>query len=129
MDSKKVSFISTRIILAILGGSTASIILMFWIRNYLLASVLGMLVTILIADQLQPKRAALLGLIVGCLAGLFWGWRNYRLTVQAGVDLFDPALILAMLTGLLLSGLLCAAYGWIIGKLLILYRQGRGPFF
>jgi len=83
----------------------------------------------MIADQPQPKRAALLGLIVGCLAGLFWGWRNYRLTVQAGVDLFDPALILAMLTGLLLSGLLCAADGWIIGKLLILYRQGRGPFF
>jgi len=129
MNSNKESFIFTRIILAILGGSIASIVLMFWIRNYLLASVLGMLVAIMIADHLQPKRTALLGLIVGCLASLFWGWRNYRLTVQAGVDSFDPALILAMLTGLLLSGLICAVYGWIIGKLLTLYKQGCGPFF
>lgn len=129
MNPENHSFFSPRILLAILSGSAAAILLISLMRNYLLATILGMLVAVTISDRQEPKNLVLLGSLVGSIAGLYWGGRNYVLSSPGQINFADPALILAMLGGLLLSGLLCAVYGWIIGKLLVLYRQGHGPFF
>lgn len=128
MEPIKKRFFTGRVILSILAGVAAAILFMSFMRNYLLASVLGLLVAALIVRLSQPGEYALLGAITGGLAGLYIGARNYLLQAPAG-SLDYPTLALYMLGGLLLTGLLCALYGFLTGKFLALYRQGRGPFF
>lgn len=129
MNTRKGALFSSRIILAILVGSAAAIAFISLMRNYLLATVLGMLLAVVISDRQEPKSLVILGSLVGSIAGLYWGGRSYALSAQGSINFVDPFFLLALLGGLLLSGLLCAIYGWIIGKLLVLYHQGRGPFF
>ena len=129
MNARHETFFTLRIILSILSGSAAAILLITMMRNYILATILGMLVTVIVSDRLQPKSLTILGSLVGSVAGLYWGGRNYALSASGRINFADPLFILALFGGLLLSGLLCAIYGWIIGKLLVLYRKGRGPFF
>ena len=129
MDSNGQSFFSGRVILGILAGVTASILFISFMRNYVLATVLGMLVAVMIADLEQPRKFAMLGFITGSIAGLYLGARNFLIQGELHMALDYLGLAISMLAGLVLTGLLCALYGFITGKVLILYQKGQGPFF
>lgn len=116
-------------LLSITAGAAAAILLSLFMRNYALAAVLGSLLAISIAGLEKPREFAILGIATGSLAGLYLGARYY-LALGGLNRLSDFARLgISMLAGLLLGGLVCAAYGWVIGKVLELYKQGRGPFF
>jgi hypothetical protein len=120
-------FISWRVFLSILAGVAASILFISYIRNYILATVLGLLVGVWIADLPQPRDSALLGLVTGALTGLYLGWRNAP--VPAGIFPGSPLLATSLLGWLVLTGLVCTVYGFVAGKFIQLYRKGQGPFF
>ena len=69
MNAKHDTFFTPRIILSILSGSAAAILLISMMHNYIIATILGMLVTVIISDRLQPKILVILGSLVGSVAG------------------------------------------------------------
>jgi hypothetical protein len=122
-------FFTPRVLLSITAGAAAAILLSLFMRKDTLAALLGFLLAISIAGLEKPLEFAILGSIAGSLIGLYLGARNYLVLGRSGSLTDFAGLGISMLAGLLLSGLVCAAYGWIIGKVLELYKQGRGPFF
>ena len=120
---------SRRNILGIVLGVVASVIFISLMKNYLLASILGMMVTLLIVDLRQPKELAVLGFVTGSMSGLYWGARNYVISGEALVNLTDTGLITPMLGGLVLIGLVCSGYALILSQIFHLIAKGERPFF
>ena len=121
MYSSRQNMISVRAALGILVGASASILLISTMRNYILATILGMLVAMIISGRSTPVEFAVYGFLTGSIGGLYMGagdtitWSEVR-----GLN---------MLVAMLFTGFLCAGYGYFTGKMLILFKQGRGPFF
>ena len=118
-----------RMILGLIAGITVSILLMAWMWNDILASVIGTLITLLVAQPEQLRDFTRLGFVTGVLTGPYAGVQQYWNAGNPPVNVNLPALLLAILSGLILNGILCAAYGFLTGKFLELYKKGRGPFF
>lgn len=129
MKSVRRTLFSRRNILGILIGVFTSLVLVSWMRNYILASILGMMVTLIIADLRQPTELAMLGLVTGSMAGLYRGVRNYLISGEVPINTIDKGLIISVLGGLILTGLICASYGFILGKIFRLYNKGQRVFF
>ena len=118
-----------RVILGLIAGVIASMLLMTWMWNDILASVIGTLITLLVAQPEQLRDFTRLGFVTGVLTGPYAGVQQYWNAGNPPVNVNLPALLLAILGGLILNGFLCAAYGFLTGKFLELYKKGRGPFF
>lgn len=129
MNVSRQSFFSSRVILGILAGVVASILFIQIMRNYVLATVLGMLAAVIVSRLTRPVELAGLGFITGALAGLYLGARNTLSGDELAAAGDYLSLALYMLGWLLFTGLVCGVYGFITGKFLALYKQGRGPFF
>lgn len=121
------SIFTVRGVLGIVVGILFSLILIYFKSGYQFAPVLGLLVAMSISDLKQPGDFATLGLASGSLSGLFLG-----LAIYLDSNMLNPTplgMALALLEGAVLSGLICAGYGYVAGKILEYYKQGRGPFF
>ena len=117
-----------RFILALLTGVFTSTLLIAWMENVILASILGTLITLLVAQPEQLKDFLSLGSATGILIGPYVGIRLYLNSNPVPVDTIWE-LMLPLLGGLILTGCLCALYGFLTGKFLMLYKKGQGPFF
>lgn len=116
-------------ILGILAGLAVSIILILWLKNKFLGPVLGTLVAILVARPTRIRDFAALGGGVGMIIGPAIGVWQYLF--QGQTPAFDNLLtiLVAILSGIILNGCLCAIYGVITGIIVHLYQKGQGPFF
>lgn len=122
-------FFSRRNIFGILLGAVASFIFISLMKNYVLASILGMMITLIIVDLRQPSELAMLGFVTGSMAGLYSGARNYVVSMEVPVNLMDTGLITSMLGGLILTGLICGGYAFVLGIIFRLLSKGERPFF
>jgi hypothetical protein len=120
---------SRRNILGIVLGVVASVIFISLMKNYVLASILGMMITLLIVDLKQPGELAMLGFVTGSMAGLYSEARNYVISMEAPVNLTDTGLITSMLGGLIWTGLVCGGYAFVLGIIFRLLARGERPFF
>ena len=128
MKTTKQTFMSGRVILAIVAGVAGSILFISIMRNYMLATVIGAIIAMMVAGERPRTQFTLLGLITGGFAGLYLGSQAYWLTdLLPGLHL-GANLIVSLLSGLIVTGLLCAVYGFLIGSILALYRKGQIPF-
>jgi hypothetical protein len=109
-----------RMIMGVIVGAGVSILLMSFIRNYILATILGMLVALAISGRSTPSYYALIGFLTGALAGIYLG-------ATPNINWIDIT-GLNMLAVMLLTGFLCAGYGYLIGKLQQVLKKGYGPF-
>jgi len=122
-------YLTPRVLLSISAGIAGAILFSLFIRNYVLATILGLLLATSIAGLEKPRECVLLGSATGSLVGLYIGARYYLAEGELrGLSDF-AGLGITMLAGSVLSGLFCAIYGWITIKILELDKQGRGPFF
>lgn len=128
MSLKHILF-SRRNILGILLGVVASFILITLMKNYLLASVLGMMITLIVLHLRQPREMTILGLVTGSIAGLYCGARNYLSSGNIPMSFTDAGLIISMLGGLVWTALVCAGYAFLLGRFFQLYTKGERPFF
>jgi hypothetical protein len=117
MDSNRQKIYSPRTVLGILTGVGATILLIVSIRNYILATILGMLVAMAISGRSTPGEFAVTGFITGSVAGLYLGAGSYIL--------WSDNTAVNMLAGMLFTGLLCSAYGYFTGKIIQFYKQGN----
>ena len=127
MERPGKSIFTTRGVLGIAVGVLFSLILIYFKSGYQFAPILGLLVAMSISDLKKPGDFAILGLALGSLSGLFLG-----LALYLDANKLNPTplgMALALLAGSVLSGLICAGYGWVAGKILAYYKEGRGPFF
>lgn len=121
------SIFTLRGVLGIVVGILFSLILIYFKSGYQFSPILGLLVAMSISDLKQPGDFAMMGLALGSLSGLFLG-----LSLYLDANKLNPTplgMALALLGGAVLSGLICAGYGWVAGKILAYYKEGRGPFF
>lgn len=109
-----------RIIVGVLAGAGLSMVLMSFIRNYILATILGMLVAVIISGRSTPREFALTGFLAGAMAGIYLGAASYINWIEVTS--------LNMLAAMLFTGLLCAGYGYLIAKLQQVLKKGYGPF-
>lgn len=123
------SLFSVRMVLSVVAGVTTSVMLISFMRNYILATVLGSLVAIAISGLRQPKECAWLGLACGSLAGFYLGARNYLAVDDLRIAEDMSALASSLVGWLALTGLLSAFYGFLTGKFFVLYKKSQGPFF
>jgi hypothetical protein len=127
MEPTRESTFTPRVILGIVAGIAFSLLLIYLKSGYQFAPILGLLVAMSIANLNQPGEFAMLGFASGSLSGLFLG-----LSIYLNSNRLNPTpvgIALALLVGAVISGLICAVYGYVIGKILSYYKQGRGPFF
>ena len=122
-------FFTPRVLLSISAGIAGSVLLSLFIRNYVLATILGLLIATSFAGLQKPTECVLLGSTTGSLVGLYVGARYYLAEGELGSLRDFAGLGITMLAGSVLSGLLCAAYGWITVKILKLDEQGRDRSF
>jgi hypothetical protein len=122
-------FSTPRVLLGISAVAALAILLSFFMRITGLASLPGMLLAASIANLERPKEFAILGFATGSMIRLYLNLRYLLFVGELRSFAQLVGLIAGVIVSLLLSGLLCMAYGWIIGKILTLYRQGRRPFF
>lgn len=122
-------YLTPRVLLSISAGIASAILFSLFIRNYVLATILGVLMATSIAGLEKPRECVLLGSATGSLVGLYVGARYYLAEGKLGSPIDLAELGITMLAGSMLSGLICAVYGWITVKILELNKQGRGPFF
>jgi hypothetical protein len=121
MDSNRQNISSLRTVLGKLIGVGTTILLIVSIRNYILATILGMLIAMAISGRSTPGEFAVTGFLTGSVAGLYLGAGNYFL--------WSDITAVNMLAGMLFTGLLCAAYGYFTGKIILFYKQGNGLHF
>lgn len=127
MEQHVRSIFTVRGVLGIAVGILFSVVLIYFKSGYQFSPVLGLLVAMSISDLKRPEDFAMLGLASGSLSGLFLG-----LALYLDANKLNPTplgMVLALLEGSVLSGLICAGYGWVAGKILAYYKEGRGPFF
>lgn len=129
MNPIRKQFFTPRVLLSIIAGIAGAILFSLFIRNYVLAMILGLLLATSIAGLEKPRECVLLGSATGSLVGLYVGARYYLAEGELSSLRDFAGLGITMLAGSILSGLLCAAHGWITVKILELDKQGRGPFF
>ncbi len=129
MNPIRKHFLTPRVVLSIIAGIAGAIMFSLFIRNYVLAMILGLMLATSIAGLEKPRECVLLGSATGSLVGLYVGARYYLAEGELSSLRDFAGLGITMLAGSILSGLLCAAYGWITVKILKLDKQGQGPFF
>lgn len=106
--------------MSLITGAITSILLMSYIRNYILAMILGMLVAVIISGLSSPRELAIIGFLIGAVAGIYLG--TTREINWVTVPAWN---ILAVM---MLTSLLCAGYGYLTGKLRQVLSKGYGPF-
>jgi hypothetical protein len=129
MNPIRKQFFTPRVLLSISAGIAGAIMFSLFIPYYVLATILGLLLATSLAGLEKPRECVLLGSTTGSLVGLYVGARYYLAEGELSSLRDFAGLGITMLAGSILSGLLCAAYGWITIKVLKLEKQGRGPFF
>lgn len=122
-------YLTPRVLLSISAGIAGAILFSLFIRNYVLATILGLLLATSIAGLEKPRECVLLGSATGSLVGLYVGARYYLAEGELNGLSDFAGLGITMLAGSVVSGLICAVYGWITVKILELDKQGRRPFF
>ena len=129
MNPSQKKFLTPRVLLSLIAGIAGAISFSLLMRNYVLATIFGLLLATSIAGMEKTRECIILGGATGSLIGLYVGARYY-LTEGELNGLSDFARLgITMLAGSVLSGLICSIYGWITVKILDLDKQGRGPFF
>ncbi len=129
MKFNEVHIQSHRTFWGLLVGVALAIFLIFWMRNDVLATILGTMVTILVTRPQKLREFASLGGVVGVITGPATGVQQYLFSGEPPTTVALPSLLLAIFTGVLIHGCLCAVYGFLMGLFLQLYKKGQGPFF
>ena len=129
MKSIKHILFSRRNIVGVLLGIAASLVFLSLVKNQVLGAILGMMVTLMIVDTRQTAELTILGLMTGSAAGLYWGARSYINSAEVPVNFTANDLITSMVSGLVWIGLICACYGFLLGKFFDFYKKGARIFF
>lgn len=120
---------SRRVVLGHFLGLTVAIGLVFLVRNYVIAIIVGALLSVAIAGPRQPRPMGWHALFTGALAGLYLGAIQDATTAELFISPAWLARGAFMLGQMALFGLVCGVYGYLMDVVLALYKKGQGPFF
>jgi hypothetical protein len=123
------SILNWRFIAGLLVGIGFLLIAYLFLRPNIFIALISLLIASEIAHAITPRENAILGGIIGVGFGIFLGIKNYYLAGNPDEAFMVGGLILVALAGGAFGGIVFGVFGFLLGKLMKKFREGKGFFF
>lgn len=118
-----------RVLIGIGAGIAMGLGASYLLDSSMKAAILGALAAIAVGGLEDVKGCTIAGLCTGAVTGLVLAIMGRPFVAETGLPDGPLGTIAQVVATIMVVGMVCAGYGFIVARLKRLYDEGRGPFF